>query len=150
MQLQAIGESGAEATRTLKAFGNALALGGASTADIQRVIYGLRQLIADGVVLQRELNIVTSRVPVAVPIIQERFGSVRAEGIREHFDNLGVAPSDQAREFIKILTEELEKLPSAAETASNAIENLGDTFRRAQASVGEGLLPVVKGDHCNA
>ena len=144
LQLQAIGESGEEATRTLKAFGNALALGGASTADIQRVIYGLRQLIADGVVLQRELNLITARVPVSIPILRQQFGGVRAEDIREHFDAIGVARSDQASEFIKILTAELEKLPSASETAANAIENLGDTFRRAQAATGEGLLPVVK------
>ena len=144
LQLQAIGESGEEATRILKAFGNALALGGASTADIQRVIYGLRQLIADGVVLQRELNLITARVPVSIPILREQFGGVRAEDIREHFESIGVSRSDQAREFIKILTEDLEKLPSASETAANAIENLGDTVRRTQASVGEGLLPVVK------
>ena len=150
LQLQAIGETGEEATRTLKAFGNALALGGASTADIQRVIYGLRQLIADGVVLQRELNLITARVPVSIPILRQQFDGVRAEDIREHFDSIGVARSDQATEFIRILTAELEKLPSASETASNAIENLGDTFRRAQAADRRGLTAGREGDNRNA
>ena len=143
LQLQAIGKSGEEATRILKSFGNALALSGASTADIQRVIYGLRQLITDGVVLQRELNIVTARVPVAVPAIQERFGSIRAEGIRDFFDTRGVDQSHQAAEFIRILTEELERLPSASDTTLNALENLSDTFNRVQATVGTNLLPAV-------
>ena len=144
LQLQAIGKSGEEATRILIAFGNSLALSGASTADIQRTIYGLRQLIADGKVYQRELNLITSRVPVATPILQRRFGGVRADDIRSHFESIGVDESQQASEFIKILTEELEKLPRSSETAANALENLDDTFRRVQGAIGENLLPAVK------
>ena len=144
LQLQAIGKSGEEATRILIAFGNSLALSGASTADIQRTIYGLRQLIADGKVYQRELNLITSRVPIATPILQDRFGGVRADDIRSHFESIGVDESQQAAEFIKILTEELEKLPRASETAANALENIGDTSRRVQGAIGENLLPAVK------
>ena len=144
LQLQAIGKSGEEATRILIAFGNSLALSGASTADIQRTIYGLRQLIADGKVYQRELNLITSRVPVATPILQERFGGVRADDIRSYFESIGVDESQQAAEFIRILTEELEKLPRASETAANALENIGDTSRRVQGAIGENLLPAVK------
>ena len=144
LQLQAIGKTGEEATRILIAFGNSLALSGASTADIQRTIYGLRQLIADGKVYQRELNLITSRVPVATPILQDRFGGVRANDIREYFESVGVDESQQAAEFIKILTEELEKLPRASETAANALENIGDTSRRVQGAIGENLLPAVK------
>ena len=144
LQLQAIGKSGEEATRILIAFGNSLALSGASTADIQRTIYGLRQLIADGKVYQRELNLITSRVPIATPILQQRFGGVRADNIRSYFESIGVDESQQAAEFIKILTEELEKLPRSSETAANALENLGDTSRRVQGAIGENLLPAVK------
>ena len=144
LQLQAIGKSGEEATRILIAFGNSLALSGASTADIQRTIYGLRQLIADGKVYQRELNLITSRVPVATPILQQRFGGVRADDIRSYFESIGVDESQQAAEFIRILTEELEKLPRASETAANALENIGDTSRRVQGAIGENLLPAVK------
>ena len=144
LQLQAIGKDGEEATRILIAFGNSLALSGASTADIQRTIYGLRQLIADGKVYQRELNLITSRVPVATPILQQRFGGVRANDIRSYFESVGVDESQQAAEFIKILTEELEKLPRSSETAANALENLDDTYRRVQGAIGENLLPAVK------
>lgn len=143
-QLIAIGKSGEEATRILMAFGNALALSGASNADIQRTIYGLRQLIADGRVYQRELNLITSRVPTAIPILENLFGGVRAENIRTYFDALGVEGSQQATEFIRLLLPELEKLPRASETAYNALENLGDTSRRLQGAIGENLLPAVK------
>ena len=143
-QLIAIGKSGEEATRILLAFGNALALSGASNSDIQRTIYGLRQLIADGKIYQRELNLITSRVPTVIPILEDLFGGVRAENVRAYFDALDVKGSQQATEFIKLLLPELEKLPSASETAANAIENLGDTSRRVQGAIGESLLPAVK------
>ena len=144
LQLQAIGQSGEEATRIIRAFGNALALSGASNADIQRVIYGLRAVIADGVVLQRELNIITNRIPVLIPIMERLFNGVRAENVRDFFDALGVQESQQAVEFFNLIVPELEKLPRASDTAYNAMENLGDTFRRVQGAIGEGLLPAVK------
>ena len=142
-QLVAIGIEAEKATRIIQVFGNALALSGASTFDIQRTIYGLRQLIADGVVLQRELNLITSRVPVATPILRQEFEGVRAEDVRSFFDEQNVPRSEQATRFIEILTNRLEELPSAAETTANALENMSDTFSRVQAAVGENFLPAV-------
>ena len=125
-QLVAIGIEAEKATRIIQVFGNALALSGAGTFEIQRTIYGLGQLIADGVVLQRELNLITSRVPIATPILRQEFGGVRAEDVRSFFDEQNVARSEQATRFIEILTNRLEELPSAAETTANAPgEHLG-------------------------
>ena len=63
---------------------------------------------------------------------------------RKFFDALGVDESDQADRFLRIVLDRLKELPRAGETASNAIENLGDTTQRLQAAIGANFLPVVK------
>ena len=144
LQLQALGTSAEFAERAVRSVGNAIALVGGNEAIFQRALYGLRQIIIDQRVLQRELNIFTQRIPQSIPFLRERYGGARAEDIRETLDAEGVRRTDQSNEFVRELIEFLETLPSASDTAANALENLGDTTRRLQANIGEGLLPAVK------
>lgn len=136
VQLQAIGTAGEEAANVITQFGNALALGGGSSRDLNQITNAIRQMSAEGKILQEDLSIMTTRVAVLVPILQDAFGGTRAEDIR--------AAGLSAEEFISFVTDALAELPRAGDTAANAIENLSDTSERLQARIGTHLLPAVK------
>ena len=143
LQLQAIGKSGQEATTIIKEFGNAFALAGGSGDQLGGVVHGIRQIISDGKVLQRELNIITSRIAILTPIMQEAFGGNRAEDVRAFAESIGRG-DDTVGVFFEAILAGLKELPRAGNTAQNAIENLGDSYERAQASIGGNFLPIVK------
>ena len=143
LQLQAIGKSGEEATTIIKEFGNAFALAGGSGEQLGGVVHGIRQIISDGKVLQRELNIITSRIAILTPIMQEAFGGNRAEDVRAFAESIGRG-DDTVGVFFETILAGLKELPRAGNTAANAIENLADSYERAQASIGSNFLPIVK------
>ena len=143
LQLQAIGKSGEEATTIIKEFGNAFALAGGSGQQLGGVVHGIRQIISDGKVLQRELNIITSRIAILTPIMQEAFGGNRAEDVRAFAESIGRG-DDTVGVFFETILAGLKELPRAGNTAANAIENLADSYERAQASIGSNFLPIVK------
>ena len=143
LQLQAIGKDGQEATDIIKEFGNAFALAGGTGQQLFGVVHGIRQIISDGTVLQRELNIITSRIAVLTPIMQEAFGGNRAEDVRAFAESIGRGDEIVEVFFEKIIAG-LKELPRAGNTAGNAIENLQDSIDRAQAQVGGNFLPLIK------
>ena len=143
LQLQAIGKSGQEAKTIIEEFGNAFALAGGSGQQLGGVVHGIRQIISDGKVLQRELNIITSRIAILTPIMQEAFGGNRAEDVRAFAESIGRG-DDTVGVFFEAILKGLKELPRAGNTAANAIENLGDSYERAQASIGGNFLPIVK------
>ena len=143
LQLQAIGKSGQESKTIIEEFGNAFALAGGSGQQLGGVVHGIRQIISDGKVLQRELNIITSRIAILTPIMQEAFGGNRAEDVRAFAESIGRG-NDTVGVFFEAILKGLKELPRAGNTAANAIENLGDSYERAQASIGGNFLPIVK------
>ena len=144
LQLQAIGKSRDKSAKTIiEEFGNAFALAGGSGQQLGGVVHGIRQIISDGKVLQRELNIITSRIAILTPIMQEAFGGNRAEDVRAFAESIGRG-DDTVGVFFEAILKGLKELPRAGNTAANAIENLGDSYERAQASIGGNFLPIVK------
>ena len=144
LQLQALGKSGEDAAEVIREFGNALALSGTAPRELNQVVNAIRQMSGEGKILQEDIAILTTRVAALVPHLKEAFGGTRAEDVRKFFDALGVDESDQADRFLRIVLDRLKELPRAGETASNAIENLGDTTQRLQAAIGASFLPLVK------
>ena len=144
LQLQALGKSGEDAAEVIREFGNALALSGTAPRELNQVVNAIRQMSGEGKILQEDIAILTTRVAALVPHLKEAFGGTRAKDVREFFDALGVDESQQADRFLRIVLDRLKELPRAGETASNAIENLGDTTQRLQAAIGANFLPVVK------
>ena len=144
MQLQALGKSGEDSTEIIREFGNALALSGTAPRELNQVVNAIRQMAGEGKILQEDIAILTTRVAALVPHLKEAFGGTRAKDVREFFDALGVDESQQADRFLRIVLDRLKELPRAGETASNAIENLGDTTQRLQAAIGASFLPLVK------
>ena len=143
LQLQAIGKTGQEATIIIKEFGNAFALAGGSGQQLAGVVHGIRQIISDGTVLQRELNIITSRIAILTPIMKEAFGGNRAEDVRAFAKSIGRG-DDVVGVFFETILAGLKELPRAGDTAANAIENLIDSYDRAQAAIGTHFIPLVR------
>ena len=144
VQLQAIGQSGQEAADAITQFGNALALGGGSARDLNQLTNAIRQMSAEGKILQEDLSIMTTRLAVLVPILKDEFGGTRAQDIRDYFDSFNIPASEQANRFLEVVLERLRELPRAGDTAANAMENLADTAERTQAAIGTHLLPAVR------
>ena len=142
VQLQAIGTSGEDAAKQIEQFGNALALGGGNAQQLGEVVNAIRQMSAEGKILQEDLAIMTTRVATLTPILKETFGGTRAEDVRNYYESIGKA-DQQAELFLQTMTQALTELPRAGETAANAIENLSDTFERTQSSIGTHFLPVI-------
>ena len=70
VQLQAIGQSGSDAADAITQFGNALALGGGGPRDLNQITNAIRQMSAEGKILQEDLSIMTTRLAVLVPILK--------------------------------------------------------------------------------
>lgn len=128
------------AERSLAAFGNALASVGRGAADLGGALYGLRQLATSDILKAEDLNIIVERVPQASKILRDFYGTARGEELTKQ----GVTPG----EAIETLLAGLEKLPSVAGGAQNALDNLDDKWTQTLAALGkpakEGLIPILE------
>lgn len=133
IRLQAVGFSAKEAEKSLREFANAVALTGGGREELSRITVQLGQLAAKGKVLSQDLRPIIESAPAVGRALLQAFGTVNADDIQE----LGLS----TKEFLGILTSQLEQLPRAAAGAKNSFENFRDEVFRAAATVGEVLLP---------
>lgn len=134
--LQAAGLEARLAERSLVAFGNALVTVGKGAAELKGVNLALTQIVTKGRGFGQELRQLSERLPQVRKAMKDAFGATSAE----EMDKLGLT----AKEFIEGLVKEFEKLPKISGTVANSIENLGISFDRLKADIGEALLPSVK------
>lgn len=135
IRLQAVGFSAKEAETALRQFSNAIALTGGGRDELNRVTVQLGQLAAKGKVLSQDLRPIIEAAPAVGRALLQAFGTVNADDIQE----LGLS----SKEFLSILTSQLEQLPRAAAGAKNSFENFRDELFQAAAAVGTSLLPVL-------
>lgn len=135
IRLQAVGFSAAEAEKSLVQFANAIALTGGGRAELERVTIQLGQLAAKGKVLSQDLRPIIEAAPAVGRALLQAFGTVNADDIQA----LGLS----SKEFLSVLTSQLEKLPRAAAGAKNTFENFRDSVFRASAVIGDALLPAL-------
>lgn len=138
VNLQAVGFSALEAERTLKAMSNAIALTGGGRQDLDAVLVQITQMSSRSKVLAEDLKPILGRAPILGKVLKEAFGSVSAEEI--------AAQSKGFDDFFERLLKGLEKLPSAADTPRNVLDNLADSFTRLEASFGAGIVRSVLPD----
>jgi tape measure domain-containing protein len=136
IRLQSAGESAAEATRNLKAFGNALATVGYGKAELEAVVRQLVQMEAKGRVLMQDVRIIQEYVPQLTSAMKAAFGTASTEEL----EKLGI----DAKTFIRGIVTELEKLPAVTGGIRNSFENLTDEITRALATLGKTMLPTVE------
>jgi tape measure domain-containing protein len=135
IRLQAVGFSAKDAEKALIEFSNAIALTGGGREELSRVTVQLGQLAAKGKVLSQDLRPIIEAAPAVGRALKAAFGTVNADDIANLTTN--------SREFLDVLTKELEKLPRVAGGAKNAFENFRDTIFRASAAIGDALIPVL-------
>ena len=138
IRLKTVGIEGDRALNTIKEFGNAAALSGASTEEMTRAIIGLTQNVSRGQIEQDNLNQILENVPLIGNAIREAFNSIDAEVIRDQLDAAGQGVQD----FTDILVNQLSKgARASADSTANAFSNLGNAVFELQAQIGEGLTP---------
>lgn len=135
VNLQAVGFSAAEAERTLRAFGNAIASTGGGKDDLDRITTQLTQMASAGRILTADLRPIIQTSPLVAKALQQAFGTIDAQQI----EDLGLT-FDQ---FFERLVTQLETLPQVSGGPKVAFENLADSFTVASAALGQRLLPAV-------
>ncbi|WP_077920421.1 tape measure protein [Spirosoma sp. 209] len=121
--------------RTLKGFGNAVALVGKGKVEFGRALYGVQQLANTPFPLGEDLNIIKDAIPQVTPLLNAAFGTSRSDD----FKKLGVS----SKQVMEVILDGLEKLPKASGGAKNAFENFGDTTTRAFDGVGQTLFKAL-------
>lgn len=131
IKLQAVGFSAEEARRSLTVFGNALALAGGNANDLDGVNLALTQIVSKGQVFAEEINQIAERVPQVRKAMLSAFGTARTEEIQK----LNLAAED----FVRIITDELAKLPDAPDSLANSFKNARQAITFALQDIGGAL-----------
>ncbi len=139
--LQAAGLSAQLAEDALREMGNALAAVGRGKEDLDGVILALTQIASKGKVTAEEINQIAERVPQIRVVLKEAFGTAATEEIQA----LGIT----AEEFIRRTVAAMEDLGRATKGPQAEAEDLGDSFQRLSAELGEIVLiagsPAMRG-----
>jgi len=132
VRLEGVGIAAQLADRSLRAFGNALALSGKGKADLDGVTLALSQIQSKGKVSAEEINQISERAGQVRLAMVNAFGTGDSEAIQ----GLGISTT----QFIEGVVAELEKLPQVGGSVQNTMENLGDSLKMAFAPIGQGLI----------
>ena len=131
VRLQAVGFSAETSRRALAAFGNAIALVGGNASDLDGVSLALSQVASKGKISAEEINQLAERVPQIRAALQNAFGTAVSEDLQK----LNIS----AAQFTEGVITELEKLPTAANTIGNSLNNLGQAATGFFVQVGRDL-----------
>jgi len=128
VRLQAVGLNAEQAREALSNFGNAIALAGGTSEQLDGVTLALQQIVSKGKIAAEEINQLSERVPQVRQAIQSAFGTADSEELQK----LGV----DVTTFVQRVTEEIGKLPQAEETLSNSLTNIAVATKLALADFG--------------
>jgi tape measure domain-containing protein len=135
IRLRAVGISAEQSAKSIKAFANAIATTGGGTAEFGTVTTQLSQLGAKGKVLAQDLRPIIEAAPAVAAALQTLYGTVDSEEISKSLAKQGQSSKD----FIRILTDELAKLPQVTGGLKAVYENDMDALLVASAKVGDGI-----------
>ena len=128
VRLQSVGIEAAAARDVLSQAGNAIALVGGSSDDLDGVTLALQQIGAKGKVSAEEINQINERLPQIRGAMKAAFGTANTEEIQEM--------ELTSAQFIAGITEELAKLPRATGGLSNAFNNMQQGVVQALSTIG--------------
>lgn len=131
VKLQAAGLSANLAERSLKSFGNALALSGGGKDQLDGVITALGQISSKGSISAEEINQIAERVPQIRQLLSQAFGTSDTQKIQA----MGLASADAIERIVAAA----ETLPKATGGFQNALENFQDGLKTAIEPLGKGL-----------
>lgn len=135
IRLRAVGISADQSAKSIKAFANAIATTGGGKLEFGTVTTQLSQLGAKGKVLAQDLRPIIEAAPAVAAALQTLYGTVDSEEISKSLAKQGQSSKD----FIRILTDELAKLPQVTGGLKAVYENDLDALLVASAKVGDGI-----------
>ena len=135
VKLQATGASAEEAARMVAELGNALATVGATQGQLQGVMLAITQIQAKGYVYAEEIYQIAERLPQIRQITKDIYGTANTEIIK--------AEGFTAKEFLRGLTDGLERLPRLKDSLTNSIKNLNNEIFLLFRTVGEDLVKAL-------
>lgn len=120
------------ATRSIKAFANAITDAGGSAIDLEPALINLRQFKSTRHINQVDLRQLSARMPQTMDAMQGAFGTQDTEALNKKMAEIGTDA------FIEQFIQQLEKIPKAGGGAATAMEQAGDSALFLSASLGEG------------
>lgn len=137
--LRRAGMSDEMAMRTINSAGNANALASGGRAELEQILRAISQIAMKPNLSGEELMQLNEAGVPASKIIQEKFGTFDGGELKK----LGV----DSQQALEALVEGLEKMPKAAGSAKNSMENLQMAIDMAMVGIGMGLnnsfMPVL-------
>lgn len=127
IRLRSAGLSAEMSTRSMKAFGNALATVGGGKQELDGVMLAMMQMQSVGKILSQDIMQISQRVPQMRAAMKEAFGTASVEDIQ--------ATGMSVETFLSGVIEQLEKLPKASGGAQNALDNFDDSFKSMKTSM---------------
>ncbi len=124
--LKGVSMSAREAKDTMMAFGNALANVGKGKTELDAILVSIQQMISTRQVDLENLKEISGRLP----------------GFLEIAERL---PKDDARQWLRLVVTELEKIPKAAESAKDKLDNMKDAAEMAKLGISGGVVTSIGG-----
>lgn len=122
------------AERSIKAFGNAIALAGRGKEDLAGAVLQMSQMVANGKLAGDELNIIAERIPQIRKQMKVAFGTSSTEEIAK----MGLSIDTIVEKMIS----GLESLPQASSGAITTLDNLSDELEKAMLPIGRGIIDM--------
>jgi len=135
IQLQAAGLSAKQAAESIQSVGNALATVGKGKADLEGTLYDLTEMASLGKVQERQIRMLSIRMPQLRSAMVQAFGTADAEILQK--------AKITTDEFInKVIIGAIGKLPQIKDSIQNSLENMSIEMGKSLTRVGNALLPV--------
>lgn len=128
----ALGMNIGTATKLMKEFGNANALGGKGKQEFDTIMFQLTQLQSKGKVIAEDLKPILNASPIIAKSLKDRYNTTDSGDIQKQLEAKGLGST----EFINTLVQDLSKLERVTTGAKNAWENFTDSLFIAAAAVG--------------
>jgi tape measure domain-containing protein len=126
LQLQAVGMSAMQSLKTIKTLQNSILSSGGGAEDLDRLLYGLKQLYGSVKPLQEEINQINEAFAQAPALFNKAFGTARAEEMQK----LGLTGKQVAEGLIKMA----EAMPKVARGLQGELDGLAAKWQSLKAS----------------
>ena len=129
-----------QAERLIREISNVASLSGATQEDVGEALRQIRQAVSAGAFTQQDLRPILQRIPLLQPAFLRTFGSIQAGEVNQAIE----ARNETIVQGLDRLLTTLEGGPRApADTLSNAMERLRDSFDDLARDLGRDLLPAM-------
>jgi tape measure domain-containing protein len=132
IRLRSVGLSAEMSKRSIIEMGNALALAGGSSADLDGVVLALTQIISKGKVSAEEINQIAERVPQVRAVMTDVFGTADTEALQKM--------NISAEEFISRLIDGFGRLERATAGLDEKMADFRTSINLATEAFAEGLV----------